>query len=373
MNYNTKNFNNISLFNNEIKDELNNAINSVISNGKYILGDQVSLFEENFATYCGTNYCVGVASGLDALTMIFKSYIELGQMKKGDEVIVQSNTYIATIMSIIKAGLVPILIEPNSDFHSIDTTKIEEKISTKTKAIAVVHLYGLLSNMSELRKIAKKYNLKIIEDAAQSHGASYQNKKTGNLGDAAAFSFYPTKNLGAIGDAGAITTNDEKLMDCLEQLRNYGRSSRYEFKYLGLNSRLDEIQAAILIVKLKYLDEQNKLRQSLAEIYKASISSTKIRHPKVLKDTIPVWHQYVIQTESRDNLIDVLKSENIITDIHYPIPPHQQKSLSSYFKQETFPIAEKLSKSVISLPILPHLKPSDVTFISEKINLFHLK
>ena len=255
-----RNLTNLATSNNEIINELNQAISNVISNGNYILGSEVSKFEKKYAEYCGTKHAIGVASGLDALTLIFLAAIECGFFKPGDEVIVQSNTYIATIMSIIKSGLVPILVEPNELLHAINPTKIEAKISKKTKAICVVHLYGLVSDMSPIWKIAEEYNLKVFEDAAQSHGAAYQNRKSGNLGDAAAFSFYPTKNLGAIGDAGAVTSNDSELIDCIHQLRNYGRSSRYEFKFNGLNSRLDEMQAAILNVKLNYLDTQNNKR-----------------------------------------------------------------------------------------------------------------
>jgi len=357
-----------SISNTSIQDEIIRACQNVIQSGQYILGKEVQLFETEYANYCETQYCIGVGSGLDALTLIFKAYIELGLMEVGDDVLVPANTYIATIMSIKTSGLNPILIEPNINTYNIDTSKIASSITKKTRAICVVHLYGGMADMSSIWQIAKQYNLKVIEDAAQAHGAKYNDKLAGNCGDAAAFSFYPTKNLGAIGDAGCVTTNDQSLNECIRQLRDYGRSSRCEFKYLGMNSRLDELQAAILRVKLKYLDEYNEKRDHIAQAYNAGIKNKLIKQPFIIKNTKPVWHQYVIQCDQRDQLQAYLLKFGIVTDIHYPIPPHYQPALNMI--DYKFPISENLHKRILSLPIWGVLNQKDIHFIIQKIESF---
>ncbi len=341
-------FLNLKDINAQYKNELIQACATVIENGWYIQGKEYKQFENEFANYCGTKYAVGVANGLDALILIFRAYKELGIIKDGDEIIVPSNTYIASILAISENNLVPVLVEPNLNTFLLDSSKIEEKITSKTKAIMPVHLYGQTCEMDSINQIAKKYNLKVIEDSAQSHGAYYKNKRSGNLGNASGFSFYPGKNLGALGDAGAVTTNDKKLADTIRTLANYGSQKKYENLYKGINSRLDEIQAAMLRVKLKYLDEEIAKRKEIAHYYLNNITNKKIVLPTITTDS--VWHLFVIRTKQRDKLQNYLHEYNIQTLIHYPIPPHKQSAYKEW-EGQTFPISEQIHYEVLSLPI----------------------
>ena len=354
--------------NEQYSTEFKEVFDKVLKSGWFILGKEVEKFETEFAAYCGTKYCLGVANGLDALILIIEGYKKLGIMNEGDEIIVPSNTYIASILAISKAGLVPVLVEPDSKTFLIDPTKIEEKISSKTKVILPVHLYGRLCDINEIKKFADKYNLKIIEDSAQSHGAILNGKRSGNLGDASGFSFYPGKNLGALGDAGAITTNDKELADTIKALRNYGSHKKYENLYQGINSRLDELQAGLLCVKLKYLDEETNIRRRIAERYNAEITNSKITLPQLPKDRNEhSWHLYVIQTAERETVQEYLHEKGIQTIIHYPIPPHKQKAYKEW-NDLSFPISEKLHNEVISLPISPVMTHAEVSKVIESVN-----
>jgi dTDP-4-amino-4,6-dideoxygalactose transaminase len=334
----------------QYRTELIESCVSVIDSGWYIQGNECTEFEKEFAQYCGTKYVIGVANGLDALILILRAYKELGIMKDGDEVIVPSNTYIASILAISQNNLVPILVEPNINTYLIDPIKIEEKITSKTKAIMPVHLYGQTCEMDNINKIAKKYNLKVIEDSAQSHGAYYKNKRCGNLGDASGFSFYPGKNLGALGDGGAVTTNDEELANTIKALGNYGSHKKYENLYKGANSRLDEIQAAMLRVKLKYLDNEIKKRREVANYYLENIKNDNLTLPTVRAEDNHVWHLFVIRTNKRDELQKYLADNGIQTLIHYPIPPHKQNAYNEWGNVK-YPISEKIHNEVLSLPI----------------------
>lgn len=356
--------------------EIEIAVNNVISSGWYILGEQVELFEKEFAVYCETKHCIGVANGLDALIIILEAYKELGLFKIGDEVIVPANTYIASILAISKVGLIPVLVEPDINTYNINPDLIEEKITTKTKAIMVVHLYGQVCEMDKLIKISKEYNLKIIEDSAQAHGAIYNGKRAGNLGDVSGFSFYPGKNLGALGDGGAITTNDDKLAEAIKAYRNYGSQQKYVNKYLGLNSRLDEIQATILRVKLKDLDADNQIRREMAEYYCKNITNSKIILP-VRSHQLPVtmknhvFHLFVIRCKDRDHFQKYLTDKGIQTIIHYPIPPHKQEAYSE-LNNLVFPITEKIHKECLSLPLSPSLKNDQIEYIVNTINAYDI-
>lgn len=340
----------------QYRDELVEACTNVIDNGWYIQGKACAKFEKKFAKYCGTKYAVGVANGLDALILIFNAYKEMRIMKDGDEVIVPSNTYIASILAISHNNLVPILVEPDINTYLIDPDKIEEAITSKTKAILPVHLYGQTSQMDKIEKIAKKYNLKIVEDSAQSHGAHFNGKICGNLGDASAFSFYPGKNLGALGDGGAVTTNDEILAKTIRALGNYGSHKKYENCYKGRNSRLDEIQAAMLTVKLKYLDTECEVRRKIAHYYIQNIKNDNITLPlqnlalDIENYKNHVWHLFVIRTQNRDELQKYLIDNGIQTLIHYPIAPHQQVAYKE-LGQNNYPISEQIHAEVLSLPI----------------------
>jgi len=350
----------------QYKEEILKAYKKVLESGWYVLGEEVEKFEEEFANYCGAKYAIGVGSGLDALRLIIRGYKELGVFKEGDEIIVPANTYIATILAITEENLKPILVEPKLETYLIDPEKIEEKIKERTKAIMVVHLYGQTCEMDKIWEIAKKYNLKIIEDSAQAHGAFYKDKKAGNLGDASGFSFFPSKNLGALGDGGAITTNDEKLTEVIKALRNYGSHRKYENLYKGVNSRLDELQAAILRVKLKHLDEENNKRKEIAKYYLENIRNEKIILPKVITDS--VWHLFVIRTKERDKLQKYLQKNGIQTLIHYPIPPHKQRAYKEW-DNLSFPITEKIHKEVLSLPNVS-LRLEEINTIIRYLNEF---
>ena len=360
----------------------------ILDKGWYILGNEVEQFENDFAQYCGTKFCIGVGNGLDALTLIFKGYIALGKLKTGDEVIVPANTYIATILAILEANLVPILVEPDEETFNLNPDLLAKNTTSRTKAILVVHLYGQLANMPEINLFAKTHDLLVVEDAAQAHGASTQLsvndnfvlpnlepknqylspfKKSGNLSDAAGFSFYPSKNLGAIGDAGAITTNDAALAKMLFSLRNYGSEVRYHNDFIGVNSRLDELQAAFLNVKLPNLDEDNKRRMAVAKRYLAEIKNDKIKLPFYDNSTNHVVHLFVIRTQNRNEFQSYLIENGIQSQIHYPVPPHKQKALLQY-NNLSFPITERIHEEVLSLPISPVMTDDEVDFVVKTIN-----
>ena len=338
--------------------------------GWYILGNEVKQFETDFATYCGTKHCIGVGNGLDALVLIFKAYIHLGKLQKGDEVIVPANTYIASILAVLQADLVPVLVEPRLETYNINPEEIEAKITSKTKAILPVHLYGQLCEMKVINEIAQKHNLLVIEDAAQAHGSQFsENEKAGNLSNAAAFSFYPGKNLGALGDGGAITTNDDVLANVLFSMRNYGSKVKYENEIIGVNSRLDELQAAFLNIKLKQLDSENEFRRSMAKRYLSEIKNEKIIMPSWDLSQNHVFHLFVIRTSNRLELQNFLKENGIETMIHYPIPPHKQKALSNW-NQLSFPITEKIHDEVLSIPLNSGLKASEIQHIITILNQY---
>jgi dTDP-4-amino-4,6-dideoxygalactose transaminase len=338
--------------------------------GWYILGNEVKQFETDFAAYCGTKHCIGVGNGLDALVLIFKAYIHLGKLHKGDEVIVPANTYIASILAVLQADLIPVLVEPRLETYNINPDEIEARITSKTKAILPVHLYGQLCKMEVINSIAKKHNLLVVEDAAQAHGAEWNGTKAGNFGNAAAFSFYPGKNLGALGDAGAITTNDDVLADILFSMRNYGSKVKYKNEIIGINSRLDELQAAFLNIKLNYLDAENESRRTIAKRYLSEIKNDKIILPNWDFSQNHVFHLFVIRTANRLALHKYLKENGVETMIHYPIPPHTQKALSNW-NNLSFPISEKIHDEVLSIPLNSGLSNSDVNYIISKLNAYN--
>lgn len=353
------------------KEEFQQELKNVLNSGWFILGEKVKTFEKEFADYCGTKYCIGVANGLDALILILEAYKQLGELKEGDEVIVPSNTYIASILAISKTRLTPVLVEPDINTYLIDPHKIEEKITSKTKAILPVHLYGRLCDMDTINVIAEKYSLKVIEDSAQSHGAIFNGKRSGNLGNASGFSFYPGKNLGALGDAGAITTNNNDLAEVIKALRNYGSHKKYENIYQGINSRLDELQAAFLSIKLKQLDKENLKRKVVSDFYLNNIINNKIILPKIkgvaLNDLSVVWHVFPVRVKERDKFQKYLSSKSIETVIHYPIPPHKQQAYKEWNNQ-TFLISEQIHNEIISLPISPILSEEEMNYVVEIVN-----
>jgi dTDP-4-amino-4,6-dideoxygalactose transaminase len=350
--------------------EFRTAFKKFLDSGYYVLGDNVTKFEQSFAAYCGTKHCIGVSNGLDALTLIIEAYKILGKLEEGDEIIVPANTYIASILGITKAGLKPILIEPNIETYNIDASNVEAAITPQTKAILVVHLYGRLAEMTGIDDIAKKHNLLIMEDAAQAHGATnLAGKKAGNLSDAAGFSFYPTKNLGALGEAGAVTTNDEELAEIIAKLRNYGTSSKYVNQYKGVNNRLDEIQAAFLNIKLRHLDADNEERRDVALRYALGIHNPEIILPNHPQNTSHVFHQFVIRTENRDKLREYLAESEVGTLIHYEIPPHKQEAYKEWNHLQ-FPITEKIHNECLSLPISPVMDEFDVNMIISLLNSY---
>ncbi len=353
----------------QYRSELIEACTRVIDSGWYIQGNELKEFEKEFASYCGTKYAIGVANGLDALILILRAYKELCFMKDGDEVIVPSNTYIASILAISQNNLVPVLVEPDINTYLLNPSKIEEKITSKTKAILPVHLYGQTCEMDKINEIAKKYNLKVIEDSAQSHGAYFQDKRSGNLGDASGFSFYPGKNLGALGDGGAVTTNDEELANTIKALGNYGSHKKYENLYKGVNSRLDEMQAAMLRVKLRYLDNEVEKRRDIANYYLENIKNENIILPVVRAEDNHVWHLFVIRTSKRDVLQKYLLDNGVKTLIHYPIPPHKQNAYKEW-NNESYPVSEQIHDEVMSLPISGVQSFEDTKKIIRKINEF---
>lgn len=350
---------------NEIEEEMLSKFKEVYEKNWFICGEEVELFENEFADYCETKYCVGCGNGLDALYLILKAY-DIGV---GDEVIIPSNTFIATALAVSYVGATPIFVEPTLDYYNIDISRIEEKITDKTKVIIAVHLYGQPAIMQNIMELAKRYNLKVIEDSAQAHGATYKGMKTGKLGDAAGFSFYPGKNLGALGDAGAVVTNDRDLADKVRALGNYGSDYKYHHIYKGNNSRLDEVQAAMLRIKLKNLDRWNAERVRIAERYLKEINNPRIALPKVADDCTHVYHIFSIRTDERDKLERYLADNGIGSNKHYPIPIHLQKAYKELkIKSGMFPIAEKISNTQLSLPMYYGMKEEEISYIVDKIN-----
>jgi dTDP-4-amino-4,6-dideoxygalactose transaminase len=360
-------YENLQKSNKQFELQYQQAFNEFINRGYYILGEAVESFEKEFAHYCGSKHCIGVASGLDAL---YLSLIAL-ELPKNSEILVPSNTYIATILSIINAGLKPVLVEPRLDTYNIDPLLIESRITTATTAIMIVHLYGKPCDMDKILSIAEKFSLPVIEDCAQAHGAKYQNKMVGTFGRFGAFSFYPTKNLGALGDAGAIVTDDDRMAVKLRALRNYGSNRKYYNKYQGINSRLDELQAAFLRVKLKHLDAINEHKVQLAQLYSSLINNKQIILPVILDGYKDVFHIYNIRCSRRDELKEYLLENKIKTEIHYPITPHNQAAYKEVFAGKTYPISEEIHRTTLSLPISFFHTEGDVKYVVEVINKFN--
>ncbi|WP_270593606.1 MULTISPECIES: DegT/DnrJ/EryC1/StrS family aminotransferase [Butyricimonas] len=350
-------------------EEIHQAVKRVIDSGWYLQGQENEKFEDEYSQYIGVKHTIGVANGLDALIWIFRAYIEMGLMKPGDEVIVPANTYIASVLAISENGLKPIFVEPRLETYQIDVSKIESAITSRTKAILIVHLYGQCAYTSRVGELCEKYNLKLIEDNAQAHGCLFNGLKTGSLGDAAGHSFYPGKNLGALGDAGAITTNNKELAETVRTLANYGSKRKYIFEYTGRNSRLDEIQAAILRVKLKHLDEDLYIRKRYAQYYIENIKNSLIVLPQVVDFKSHVFHIFPIRCSKRDNLQNYLLQHEIQTIIHYPIPPHKQKCYKQW-NHLTFPITEQIHAEELSIPLSPVMTVEEIEKVVEVINKY---
>ncbi len=357
-------YENLAKVNQPFFDKFKRAFKDVLESGWYILGGEVQKFEKEFASYNNVRYCSGVASGLDALILS----IQVLELEKGSEIIVPSNTYIATILAILKNGLIPVLVEPDIKTYNIDSLKIETFITSKTKAVLVVHLYGKPCEMDTILDICKRKKLYLIEDCAQAHGAEYKGRKVGGFGDFGAFSFYPTKNLGCLGDGGAITTNKSEYHDKIKMLRNYGSDKKYHNKYIGINSRLDEIQASFLNIKLKVLDHINQHKRTLAQLYLDNLKDDHIL-PLVHKDFFDVYHIFNIRHEKRDELKAYLLKNNIKTEIHYPVAPHKQKALS-FLSDQSFPISEEIHKTTLSLPVSYFHTKDDILKVIEVLNKF---
>lgn len=352
-------------------DEIHEAVSRVVDSGWYLQGEENERFEQHYAEYIGTKHCVGCANGLDALIWIYRAYIEMGVMQPGDEVIVPANTYIASILAITENGLNPVLVEPRLDTLEIDDDRIKEAITERTRSILLVHLYGRCAYTEKISEICRKHGLKLVEDNAQAHGCSSQLSKTGSLGDAAGHSFYPGKNLGAFGDGGAVTTNDKELADTVRALANYGSEKKYVFKYKGRNSRLDEIQAAVLDVKLRHLDEDNAHRQEIANYYYEHIQHPLITLPQRLPDANNVYHLFpvLVADDQRDALQAHLAENGIQTLIHYPIPPHKQECYKAW-NHQSFPITEQIHQQELSLPISPVMTMEEAEQVVSAINAF---
>jgi dTDP-4-amino-4,6-dideoxygalactose transaminase len=365
----------LKAINAQYRNELIEATTRVIDSGWYIRGQEVEQFEKEFSDYCGSQYCVGVANGLDALILVLRAWKELGKLKEGDEVIVPANTYIASILAITENRLTPVLVEPDIHTYNIDPNLIEQAITPKTKAILPVHLYGQLAPMPAIMDIAKRHQLLVLEDAAQAHGASLDGRKAGNWGDASGFSFYPGKNLGALGDGGAVTTSDAELAQTIRAISNYGSHKKYENLYQGVNSRLDEIQAAFLRIKLKHLDVETQHRRQIAAVYHAGISNETIELPiqnaslDIENYTSHVWHLFVIRTQQRGKLQTYLNEQGIQTLIHYPIAPHHQQAYKTWNNQH-HTITESIHHTVLSLPISPTMLDHEVNSVIEAINYY---
>ena len=348
-------------------EELRAAVNRVLDSGWYLNADATRQFETHYAEYIGTRHCVGCGNGLDALKLILLAYMEMGVMQEGDEVIVPANTYIASILAITACGLTPVLVEPDINTLQIDDARIERAITSRTKAVMIVHLYGRCAYTQKIADICKKFNLKLIEDNAQAHGCTFEGQKTGSLGDAAAHSFYPGKNLGALGDAGAITTNDEELASLARALGNYGSSKKYVHDYKGCNSRIDEIQAAVLDVKLLYLDDENNRRKEIASLYINKVQNPLIHLPLSERDS--VWHIFPVFCERRDELQQYLRENGVETQIHYPIPPHKQRCFKEW-NQQSFPITEQIHSQELSIPCHQAMTKEEVDMIIDLLNSF---
>ncbi len=359
----------LKAINDSFEPELSTSIKRVLDAGWYLLGNEVTSFEKEYANYIGTKHCVGVANGLDALRLILRAYIELGVMKEGDEIIVPANTYIASILAITDNRLTPVLVEPDINTYNINPFNIEEKITSRTKGIMIVHLYGKNAMHPEIQRLVDKYNLKLIEDNAQASGAYYREKRTGALGDAAGNSFYPGKNLGALGDAGAVTTDDDNLASVIRAMANYGSIKKYVNDYQGLNSRLDEIQAAILRVKLSRLDADNQRRREIARYYIENIKHPDIILPHLSDWNSHVFHIFIIRCKQRDKLQSYLSEQGIQTLIHYPIPPHKQKAYKEW-NTLSLPITEQIHNEVLSLPISPVMTNDDISKVIKTVNDF---
>ena len=352
------------------KRELQDAASAVIDGGHYILGEKVAEFEKQFAAYCGASHAIGVGNGFDALSLIIRGYKELGLLRAGDEVIVPSNTYVASILAVTENDLVPVLVEPDPGTYNIDSALIESRITPKTKAILVVHLYGQVAYSTEIQTIADTYGLKIIEDSAQAHGAIYKGKRTGNLGDASGFSLYPSKPLGAVGgDAGIVTTNDYQLAAVVRALRNYGSEVKYHNAYAGVNSRLDEIQAAMLVVKLRHLDASNSRRRAIAQRYCTQIKNPKIVLPAAKQEESHVWHLFVTRTADREAFRQHLAANGVGSLIHYPVPPHRQPALRT-LAGDSYPVSERIHETVLSLPLHHLLEDAEIEAVIGACNSF---
>ena len=362
-------FNNLRLQYLKFKEEYERAVLDVLNSGLYILGEKVEEFEVKFANFVGVKYCVGVNSGLDALLLAIRA---LG-ITEGDEVIVPANTYIASVLGVTENRAIPIFVEPD-DFYNIDPSKIENAITCKTKAIMAVHLYGQPASMRHILELAKKYNLYIIEDCAQAHGAMYKGKNVGTFGDVGCFSFYPTKNLGAFGDGGAVVTNNSKVVKKIKLLRNYGCAKKYYHEIEGINSRLDEIQAALLNVKLEHLNELIEERQKIANRYLKMIKNSLIQLPKIQNEVKHTWHLFVVRCKWRNMLIEFLKKNGISTQIHYPIPPHLSKAYSRLgYKRGSFPITEGFADTVVSIPLYNGMEDNEILYVIDRLNAFNGK
>lgn len=354
---------------NKYSSEIHAAVKRVVDSGYYLQGNENKVFEEHYAQYIGCNHAVGVANGLDALFLILHAYMEMGVMNPGDEIIVPANTYIASILAITDNMLKPVLLEPSLETYQIDDTLIEQAINSKTKAIMIVHLYGQCAYTQKIGDLCKKYNLKLIEDNAQAHGCMFHGVKTGALGDAAGHSFYPGKNLGAFGDAGAVTTNDDELASVVRSLANYGSAKKYVFRYKGWNSRLDEIQAAVLDVKLSHLDQDIELRKQVAKRYIAGIHNPKIILPKIFDWQQHVFHLFPIRCVERDSLQNYLTEKNIGTLIHYPIPPHKQECYAEW-NNMVLPITEKIHNEELSIPMSPTMTVAQIDYVVQALNAY---
>jgi dTDP-4-amino-4,6-dideoxygalactose transaminase len=359
-------YENLNLVNAPYETEYSDALHRFLRKGRYVLGEEVELFEKEFAEFCGSKFCIGVASGLDALYLSLKAL----DIPKGSGVLVPANTYIATILSIVQAGLRPVLIEPDINTCNIDPDIIEKHITSKIKAIIVVHLYGKMCEMDRITAIANRHGLHIVEDCAQSHGATYGGKAAGTFGVVGAFSFYPTKTLGALGDAGAIITDDEGLAEKFRALRNYGSHQKYQNKYIGINSRLDELQAAFLRIKLRHLNEMNDYKIMLAKMYLEGIDNDNIVLPVTQKNAKDVYHIFNIRCKSRDRLRDYLLDNGIKTEIHYPVPPHKQGAYRKFFKNQHFPISEEIHNTTLSLPVSVFHTKNDIGYIINILNSY---
>ena len=361
----------LKAINKQYETDLKEACSRVIDSGWYIMGNELKTFEKKFAEYCGSAHAIGVANGLDALILVLRAWKEMGKLQDGDEVIVPANTYIASILAISENNLVPVLVEPDSETYNLTADSILLNLTSKTKVILPVHLYGQISPMDEIIELAKKNNLLVLEDCAQAHGSMINGKKAGSWGDAGSFSFYPGKNLGALGDAGAITTDDLELKETLDALRNYGSHVRYKNKYKGVNSRLDEIQAAMLTVKMKHLNSEIKARQSISEAYLKGINNPRITLPKTTSKETHVWHLFVVKTDERDELSSYLLSKGIQTLVHYPTAPHKQEAYPE-LNDKVLPITEDIHRKVLSLPISPVMSSEDVIKVIDVINNWKL-